>query len=198
MRKTLISVINEYIEQGIDPVSKEDELWQRFGKQHAILVLDSTGFTRTTNKHGIIHFLSRLAQKRSIALPILEKHGCETYITEADSIIALFGNAQSAIDAVLEINQSLKDEKLMLTDDEPFRICAGIGFGEILVTGEHGDFFGSEVNMASKLGEDSAESGELMLTQGAYDALTPTEQEKYERKETEVSENHIPYYLRMM
>ena len=198
MKQTLLAVINEYLAQGIDPVSKEDELWKRFGKRHAILVLDSTGFTRTTNKHGIIYFLSRLAQKRNIALPILEKHGCETYITEADSIIALFPAVQPTVDAVLEINQALKDEKLMLTDDEPFRICAGIGYGEMLVTGEYGDFFGSEVNMASKLGEDSAEPGELMLTQGAFDALTPSEQQKYERKETEVSENHIPYYLRMM
>lgn len=198
MKQTLLSVINEYLEQGIDPVSKEAELWQRFGKRHAILVIDSTGFTRTTKTHGIIHFLSKLAQKRNIAIPILEKHGCETFVTEADSIIALFPDVQSTVDATLEIHHTIKETGLMLSDDEAFQICAGIGFGDILVTGEHGDFFGAEVNMASKLGEDSAEAGELMLTESAYEALVEKKKLTFTKKLSSVSGNNIPYYLSVM
>ena len=114
---------------------------------------------------------------------------------ESDSIIALFPDVQNTINATLEIKQTIKEKKLMLSDDEEFQICAGIGFGDILVTGEHGDFFGSEVNMASKLGEDSAQAGELMLTQSAYDALAEAEESKFNQAFSTVSGNHIPYYL---
>lgn len=198
MQQSLMSVINDYIAQGIDPVSKEDELWQRFGKRYAILVIDSTGFTRTTNKYGIVHFLSRLAQKRSIATPILEKYGSQTYIMESDSIIALFPDVQSAMDATLEIHHSIKDKGLMLSEDEAFQICAGVGYGDMLVTGEHGDFFGAEINLASKLGEDSAEAGELMLTQDAFDALQPESQNEFQQNTVTVSDSDISYYLKYM
>jgi len=198
MKKSLLAVISEMIAQGIDPVSKEQELWERFGERHAILVLDSTGFTRTTNQFGIIHFLSRLAQKRNIAIPIIEKHDSEIYITEADSIIALFPSVQNALDAILEIHHTIREKKLMLSDDEAFQVCAGIGYGDLLVTGEYGDFYGPEMNLASKLGEDSAEANELMLTEAAYAELDVSMQEKFIRKESQVSGNSIPYYLKHM
>ena len=186
------------INQGIDPVRKEKELWEEYGKRHAVLVLDSTGFTRTTNRFGIIYFLSRLVQKRNIAIPVLEKHGCETFITEADSIIALFPHVKNAVNAILEIHQTIREKKLMLTDEEAFQICAGIGFGDLLVTGEYGDFFGPEMNLASKLGEDSANAGELMLTEAAFAELDITMRDKFIREELTVSDNVIPYYIKHM
>ena len=42
----------------------------------------------------------------------------------------------------------------------------GIGFGNILNIGDE-DLFGNEVNLASKLGEDVAERGEILLTAAA-------------------------------
>jgi class 3 adenylate cyclase len=36
-----------------------------------------------------------------------------------------------------------------------------------------GDVFGAEVNLASKIGEDLARPGEVLLTPGAADALSP-------------------------
>ena len=198
MKKSLLDDLNEMIAQGIDPVTKETELWERYGKRHAVLVLDSTGFTRTTNQFGIIYFLSRLVQKRNIAIPVLENHDCETFITEADSIIALFPHVQNAVDAVLEIHYTIREKKLMLTDKEAFQICAGIGYGDLLVTGEHGDFFGPEMNLASKLGEDSADAGELMLTEAAFAEVDVAMKNKFSREELNVSGNAISYYIKHM
>jgi len=48
------------LEKGIDPTSCEQQLWSRYGETVATLVLDTTGFSRTTQSHGIVHFLSRL------------------------------------------------------------------------------------------------------------------------------------------
>ena len=47
----------------------------------------------------------------------------------------------------------------------------GIGFGEVLDLGH--DLLGLEVNLASKLGEDRARPGEILLTPGAVAGLTP-------------------------
>ncbi|RLL50549.1 adenylate/guanylate cyclase domain-containing protein [Mariprofundus sp. EBB-1] len=198
MEKSLMDVMNDYLNQGIDPTSREAEIWREFGKRFAILVIDSTGFTRTTNEFGIIYFLSKLAQKRNITIPIIQAYDCETYITEADSLIALFPNVKSAFNAVLEISDALKQKKLMLTPDEPFRICAGIGYGDLLVTGEHGAFFGPEMNMASKLGEDTADADELMLTDSAYAELDAKAQLSFKKGSSHASGNDIPYHIMQM
>ena len=42
----------------------------------------------------------------------------------------------------------------------------GIGYGRILNIADH-DLFGDEVNLASKLGEDIAGMGEILLTSAA-------------------------------
>jgi class 3 adenylate cyclase len=51
------------------------------------------------------------------------------------------------------------------------RFSYGIGFGDVLELEE--DVFGLEVNLASKLGEDHARPGEVLLTSSAADALPP-------------------------
>jgi hypothetical protein len=47
----------------------------------------------------------------------------------------------------------------------------GIGFGEVLDLGH--DLLGLEVNLASKLGEDTARPGEILLTPDAARTLPP-------------------------
>jgi class 3 adenylate cyclase len=42
-------------------------------------------------------------------------------------------------------------------------LCLGIGYGDMLRIAED-DVFGAEVNAASKLGEDTAKAGEILVT----------------------------------
>ncbi|HEY7543836.1 MAG TPA: adenylate/guanylate cyclase domain-containing protein, partial [Blastocatellia bacterium] len=51
----------------------------------------------------------------------------------------------------------------------------GIGYGDTLVIGRE-DLFGSEMNLASKLGEDLGGKNEILITAAAYGLLSP---EKY-------------------
>jgi adenylate cyclase len=55
---------------------------------------------------------------------------------------------------------------------EEFNIRVGIGidYGEVLLIGGP-DYFGMAVNRASKLGEDVANSGEILITKTAFDIL---------------------------
>lgn len=58
-----------------------------------------------------------------------------------------------------------------LPPNQRLRFSYGIGYGEVLNL-EH-DLFGLEVNLASKLGEDLAEPGDVLLTPAAAAAAGP-------------------------
>jgi len=198
MAETMLEVMDEMLAKGIDPENKERDLWERFGQQCAVVAIDSSGFSKTTREHGIIHTLTRLTQKRNMMIPVLKKHGCTIYVTEADSIIGLFPNVDSAMDAVLEANKALHEHPLMLAPGRPYKICVGIGYGTLLVTGAHGEFFGPEMNMASKLGEDTAEADQLLLTEAAYQLVSGERKKLFSKQAETVSGNHIIHYSRKM
>lgn len=52
---------------------------------------------------------------------------------------------------------------------ERIAVCVGLGYGPVLRVG--GDVWGAEVNAASKLGEDLAQGGEILVTAGLRAAL---------------------------
>ena len=53
-KENLFQSMSRFIESGIDPVSRHEEIWERYGETVAVLVLDSSGFSRVTESHGII------------------------------------------------------------------------------------------------------------------------------------------------
>ena len=76
-------------------------------------------------------------------------------------------------------------------------IAIGIGFGSILdLDGE--DFFGDEVNLASKLGEDIATGGEVLLTDaakvGAAELFGGSTTLQVEPREETISAVHLRYW----
>jgi class 3 adenylate cyclase len=62
---------------------------------------------------------------------------------------------------------------LLTADDLDIRVACGIDYGKILVVGND-DCFGDAVNRASKLGEDVAEAGDILVTKEAME-LVPAE-----------------------
>ena len=62
---------------------------------------------------------------------------------------------------------------------------AGIGFGKILRIGDT-DVYGEQVNVASKLGEDSARSNEILVSAEAKEAIGSFPDVTYEKIEAEI------------
>ena len=198
MGLTMMDEIGEIIAQGIDPRDCEDDLRARYGRTCAVLVIDSSGFTSTTRECGIMYVLGKLQQMREAIIPVLKKHQCITYITEADSFIALFPSVTLAFAAVLESAQDVCDRKIMFTPERPYGIEAGIGYGSLLVTGGHGEFFGPEMNLASKLGEDTAQANQLLITDAAHAALPDSQKKLFRRGAEIISGNDINYHALAM
>ena len=74
-----------------------------------------------------------------------------------------------AVDAARRIQTALAAANVGAPEEDAIGVSIGIGHGPILLACD--DFFGDEVNLASKLGEDIAESGEVLLTHRARRAL---------------------------
>ncbi|MBM3267624.1 MAG: adenylate/guanylate cyclase domain-containing protein [Candidatus Sericytochromatia bacterium] len=146
------------------------EIERVFGRRKAVMVLDMSGFSRTTQQHGIVSFLLMIHQMHVLTRPCIAEHGGLTVKEEADNLFCLFDTPQAALDAARAIHRTLTTANHLLPEERKLYASIGIGFGDILYIGEE-DLFGNEVNLASKLGEDIAERGETLLTQAARAAL---------------------------
>jgi class 3 adenylate cyclase len=152
-----------------DPAARaaiEAEVERRFRRPHAVLVLDSSGFTRTVKTKGIIHFLALLQRLERLVRPIITESGGHIVAREGDTIFAVFDRPASAVEAATAIQRRVADDNADRHDDEQVTCAIGIGYGDILMIGEH-HIAGDEVNVAFKLGEDLAEGGEILVSAAA-------------------------------
>ncbi len=192
-KKDLFESIRDYLNNHTDFRTMEEELWQEFGGRYATLVLDCCKFTRITQEKGIVHYLVCVMKLNDIVKPIFEKHGCLSYRPEEDNIYAEFNTPDQALEASIEANHAVKGANLMLNEHEPFEICIGIGYGDVLRSRLKG-VFGDEMNLASKLGEDIAGGREILLTEAAYATIKANAKKHFERKHIVISQVPITYY----
>ena len=155
--------------------SIEHELWQEFGEEHAVFVLDMSGFSLLTRKYGIVHYLSMVKRMQLTTEPIIESFGGNVIKYEADNCFALFPTPLSAINAAVAMQHAFQASNMLTSDDLDIYISCGIDYGRILVV-DNKDCFGDAVNRASKLGEDVASAGEVLVTEEAMGML-PSEAE---------------------
>jgi adenylate cyclase len=166
--------LNELLSQIIDHpelrVEISETIEREFTQRRAVLVLDMSGFSRTTQVHGVVSFLLMIHQMRLLAAPVVEAHGGCLVKAEADNLYCLFETVDAAVAAGREIIRRLETVNVLLPANRRLYASIGIGFGDVLALGEE-DLFGDEVNLASKLGEDVAGEGVMLLTEAARAAL---------------------------
>jgi len=148
----------------------DGEIWRRFGRTRAVLVLDMCGFSRLTMRYGITHFLAMIRRLQTIVRPVIAQGGGHVVKTEADNVFATFDDVPEALATARAIQRSLDAANAFLPEDWDLHAAIGIGYGPILLIGD-ADLFGSEMNIASKLGEDVAARGEILLSSGARERI---------------------------
>jgi class 3 adenylate cyclase len=171
------------------------EIWDTFGETHALWVLDMCGFSRLTMRYGITHFLAMIHRLHGIVLPIVKRRGGHVVKTEADNVFATFPTVKAGVEAARDVQESLATANIFLPDDWDLHASIGVGYGEVLMLED--DFYGNELNLASKLGEDVAEEGETLLTEAAFERLAAegaADVIKLERREIAVSKMTIGAY----
>lgn len=144
----------------------EETIWSGYGAEYAVFVLDMSGFSMLTRKYGIVHYLSMVRRMQLTTEPIVKTYGGFMIKYEADNCFAVFPDPLSAVSAAIDMQHAFTSANLLTKDDLDIHIACGIDYGKLLVIGKE-DCFGDPVNRASKLGEDLAAAGEILITKDA-------------------------------
>ncbi len=171
----------------------EEHIWKQYGTEQAAFVLDMSGFSLLTRKHGIVHYLSMVRRMQMIAEPIIKTHHGKIIKFEADNCYAVFPDTLPAINVAVALQLAFEASNLITPDELDVHIACGIDYGKILIIGEE-DFFGDTVNRACKLGEDVAAAGEILVTRDALQRIPPEADIKSHAVNISISGIDIPAY----
>ena len=163
-------LIHQRLEAGADKAQIDAQIWDTFGEERAILFTDLSGFSRHVAEFGIIHFLQTIFESERILVPLIEQHGGILLKVEGDSMLIIFRSIERALQCAIDMQHATFAYNHHRDDSEKVLLCAGLGFGNVLRIGDT-DVFGSEVNAASKLGEDIAKAGEILVTEAVRVAI---------------------------
>lgn len=149
----------------------EETLWKEFGADKVVLVVDMSGFSRISQSRGIVHYLSMVHRMQLTAEPVIASHGGRLVKFEADNCFAMFDDSLSAVRCGIGLNLAFDAANIVTPVELDIHISVGINRGRVLVVDNYLEFFGNAVNCASKLGEDSARPGEILVTQAVADDI---------------------------
>ena len=160
-------LIEERLKPGTDKDRIDKRIWNLFGEKWAVLYTDLSGFSRNVTEFGVIHFLQTIYESHRLLVPVIQ-HGCGILLkTEGDSLMVIY---RSVDDARQRHSKNLPAEDKVL-------LC--IGYGDVLRIGDQ-DVYGEEVNSACKLGEDTAQAHEILISNAVAEAVSLPEGAKLE------------------
>lgn len=159
----LEKLLEERLTEGSNHEIIDKRIWDLFGETWCVMFTDLSGFSRGVAKFGIIHFLQTIYESQRILIPVLDEFDGILMKDEGDSLMVLFRNTNKAIQCAIQMQKACKRYNEGRVLEEQILLCVGLGYGKILKIGDT-DVFGSEVNAASKLGEDTAKAWEILVT----------------------------------
>ena len=171
----------------------ETTLWENYGQEQTVFVLDMSGFSRLTRKYGIIHYLSMVRRMQLTSEPIVKSFDGYMIKFEAANCFAIFPTPLQAVNASVAMQHAFDAANILTADDLDIRIACGIDYGKILMVGDD-DCFGDAVNRASKMGEDIAEAGEILITKDAMNMIPAEAGIKAKEVNLSISGITIPAY----
>lgn len=162
-RNALERLIARRLEPDADVESIDRIIEKRFTERWAVVFTDLVGFSRRTRDFGIIHFLTVIYRKGLLLKPVLDEEGGLLLKEEADSWLIAFRDPVHAVQTMIRCQGICEAYNAGVEEKDRVELCVGAGYGDVLKIGDE-DIWGKEVNLASKLGEDIARRGEILVT----------------------------------
>ena len=159
----LENLISSRVLAGADKAAIDAQIWAEFGETWAVMFTDLSGFSRGVEAFGIIHFLQIIHESYRLFLPCIDAHSGTLLKTEGDSLLVIFPTPADALGAAIAMQAATVAYNKNTLPEEQVLLCVGLGYGPMLKIGDV-DIYGAQVNAASKLGEDTAQSGEILCT----------------------------------
>ncbi|MCC6175856.1 MAG: adenylate/guanylate cyclase domain-containing protein [Chloroflexi bacterium] len=192
-RAQLARLLKEYNEYPERQDEVKAEIYRQFTRKVALMNIDSCGFSRGVQQHGIVHSLALLERLGRVVVPLFEAHGGRLLRTDADNFFAVFPDTASAVRCAAEIQHNVRVANDPLPAAQELYVAIGIGYGDALLVGED-DVYGDEMNLACKLGEDLADRGEVLLTAAARQSLGDTQEWQFEDYPLRLSGLELPAF----
>ena len=176
-QKRLANLMAARLAPGADKEKIDRRIWDSFGEKWCVMFTDLSGFSRGTEKFGIIHFMQIIFESERLVLPIIDDFDGLLVKSEGDSLLVLFKRPENAILCCKKIHEVLHEYNKTKSEEEQILFCVGLGYGDILNIG-YADVFGAEVNAASKLGEDTANAWEILVTENVKNEVETVSDDK--------------------
>jgi adenylate cyclase len=193
-KKLLNKFSNLPVEMQKSESEVENEIWERYGTQGYVMIIDMSGFTLVTQKHGIVYYLSMIEKMKMVVEPLISDNSGTLVKFVADNVFALFSSIEGAIKTSIEINKRLNDINEKAPKHRDIGVSIGIDYGRFLQTPD-GDIFGDTVNCASKLGEDIGQKGDILISKKAYVNIVNQAQYNFTFADFQISGISIETYI---
>ena len=170
MQARLNNLMSERAKPGSDQAAIDEQIWELFGETWAVMFTDLAGFSRQAASFGVTHFLQVIYESFRVYVPVIEAHNGVLLKVEGDSMMVLFRKPMAAVNCAIAMQQAGAAYNTERSDNEKLLLSIGLGYGEMLKFGDQ-DVYGSEVNVACKLGEDIGTHDSILISDDFLDAV---------------------------
>lgn len=168
--QALASLLTQRRQVGADRAAVDAEIFARFGREQAVMFTDLVGFSRVVEAFGIVHFLQLIQESETLFLPLIGQQGGVCIKHEGDSLLVAFDAPHQALATAKAMVAATAAVNPGRAPEDRIEVCIGLGYGTVLQVGAN-EVWGSEVNAASRLGEDMAKGGQILATDALRLAL---------------------------
>jgi adenylate cyclase len=172
----------------------ENVIWEEYGLENTVLVLDMSGFSLLTRKYGIVHYLSMVRRMQLTVEPIIKSYEGRIIKFEADNCFAVLPDPLAAARAAVTLQLAFEAANLLTTDELDIHISVGIDYGKILIINNR-DCFGDAVNRACKMGEDLGSAGDILITKEAMSLIPEDAEINGQPIELSIAGLNIPAFM---
>jgi len=137
-------------------------------KLTAILSADVVGYSRLMAADEAAT-VETLKAYRDIITRLVARHGGRVVNAPGDALLAEFPSAVEAVQAAIEIQQSVEGHNIELEADRRMQFRIGVNLGDVIEEAD-GTIYGDGVNIAARL-EALAEGGGVCISSTVYDAV---------------------------
>ena len=137
-------------------------------KLAAILSADAVGYSRlmAANEAATVETLKAY---RDIIARLVARRGGRVVNAPGDALLAEFPSAVEAVQAAIEIQQSVEGHNIELEADRRMQFRIGVNLGDVIEEAD-GTIYGDGVNIAARM-EALAEGGGVCISSTVYDAV---------------------------
>ena len=137
-------------------------------KLAAILSADVVGYSRLMAADEAAT-VETLKAYRDIIVRLVARHGGRVVNAPGDALLAEFPSAVEAVQAAIEIQQSVEGHNIELEADRRMQFRIGVNLGDVIEESD-GTIYGDGVNIAARM-EALAEGGGICISSTVYDAV---------------------------